>query len=85
MKILILMGLLLFQATQSDDPPPEPPAGTPACNNYHDSGTHNCRCPKAMMAGGTHDGRPERDKGQEWCRSYCLYGKCNCISPVKSK
>lgn len=76
--IAIAILMLMLQAA-----PPEPPANTPACHNYHDSEIHNCRCPKAMMEGGHHDGVPDREKGQSWCGTYCLHGKCLCVSPVK--
>ena len=62
---------------------PDAPADSPACNNYHDSGVHNCRCPKAMRPDGTEAGHPDKSRGEDWCKDYCLTGRCECISMKK--
>lgn len=81
-KLMLLMGLVMFQQQEYEGPPPEPPANTPACHNYHDNESQNCKCPKAT-GNGTHDGHPDVSKGEKWCSTYCLAGKCRCITPMK--
>lgn len=82
LKLFVLAGLLLFQSEggDPDNPPPEPPASTAACHNYHDSAEKNCRCPKGMRGQGSAGEAtpPDTAKGETWCSTYCLH-KCMCI------
>lgn len=85
-RIILIAGLMLFQAPNEDDPEyrhPDAPANSPPCHNYHDSAKQNCRCPKAMRPEGRESERPDKAKGEGWCDDFCLTGKCLCVSPRK--
>lgn len=83
-KLLIALMLL---GMQQQEPPPEPDASTPACNNYHNN-AHKCECGKAMRCEGKSDDSPV-DEGEgkanvKWCKNYCRKDHCKCVSPCET-
>ena len=80
-RLAAVAALLAFQ---QEEPPPEPPASTPACSNTSDNSAKNCHCAQGMLPDGRHDAPPDKALGNKWCSTYCLPGKCKCLSPMKT-
>ena len=88
-RLLIASSLLFMQVphvdtpVDPDTPPVEPPVTTPACHNYHDNAEQNCHCKVAIEGEGSESSRPDPEKGEDWCKTYCIH-KCLCIKPTKT-
>lgn len=79
MKVLILAGLLLFQAPDPENGLPEP--GQPAqCDNYiHTPKAHRCECGRAMQKCTSPVDPPEPVMNDKKCKTYCRSQHCECV------